>query len=61
MIKSTFTEHYVKTLKKRYKEVGASSMLHGNCGRQPKHTIDVTIKQKILEIRLYLKMMQPEV
>ena len=25
-------------------------MLHGNCGRQPKHTIDAETKSKIIEI-----------
>lgn len=45
-----FSERYVKELKARYKKYGASSMLHGNCGRQPKHTINADIKSKILEI-----------
>ena len=45
-----FSERYVKELKARYKKYGASSMLHGNCGRQPKHTIDANIKSRILEI-----------
>ena len=26
-------------------------MLHGNCGRQPKRTLDIALKQKILDIR----------
>lgn len=30
-----FSERYVKKLKARYKKFGASSMLHGNCGKQP--------------------------
>lgn len=45
-----FSERYVKKLKARYKKYGASSMMHGNCGKQPKHTIDANIKSKILEI-----------
>lgn len=45
-----FSERYVKKLKARYKKLGASSMLHGNCGRQPKHTIDAEIKSKIISI-----------
>lgn len=45
-----FTERYVKKLKARYRKYGASSMMHGNCGKQPKHTINATIKSKILEI-----------
>lgn len=46
-----FSERYVKKLKARYKKFGASSMLHGNCGKQPKHTIDANIKSRIIEIR----------
>ena len=45
-----FSERYVKKLKARYKKFGASSMLHGNCGKQPKHTIDASIKSKVWEI-----------
>ena len=40
-----FSERYVKKLKARYKKLGASSMLHGNCGKQPKHTIDAKTKE----------------
>ena len=46
----SFSERYIKKLKARYKKFGASSMLHGNCGRQPKHTINAIIKSRILEI-----------
>ena len=46
-----FSERYIKKLKARYKEYGVSSMLHGNCGRQPKRTLDIALKQKILDIR----------
>lgn len=54
-----FSERYVKELKARYKKYGASSMLHGNCGRQPKYTIPsvkilynfiVTMSNKIPEV-----------
>ena len=45
-----FSERYVKKLKARYKKLGPSSMMHGNCGRQPKHTIDAETKSKIIEI-----------
>lgn len=45
-----FSERYVKELKARYIKFGASSMMHGNCGKQPKHTIDANIKSKIWEI-----------
>lgn len=46
-----FSERYIKKLKARYKKYGASSMLHGNCGRQPKRTLDIALKQKILDIK----------
>ena len=45
-----FSERYIKKLKARYKKVGASYMMHGNYGRQPKHTIGADIKSKIWEI-----------
>jgi len=45
-----FSERYVKKLKARYKKFGASSMMHGNCGRQPKHAIKAEIKSKIWSI-----------
>ena len=45
-----FSERYVKELKARYKKFGASSMMHENCGKQPKHTIDANIKSKIWKI-----------
>ena len=34
-----FSERYVKKLKARYKKYGASSMMHGNCGKQPKYKL----------------------
>ena len=45
-----FSERYVKKLKARYKKFGAQSMIHGNCGKQPKHTISAEIKSKIWDI-----------
>ncbi|MDI6619728.1 MAG: helix-turn-helix domain-containing protein, partial [Clostridiales bacterium] len=45
------SERQVKNLKARYKEKGVSSMLHGNCGRQPKHTLTLEIKERILQIK----------
>ena len=45
-----FSERYVKKLKARYRKYGASSMMHGNCGKQPKHTISADIKSKIWNI-----------
>ena len=45
-----FSERYVKELKARYKKFGASSMMHGNCGKQPKHTINANTRSKIIEI-----------
>lgn len=45
-----FSERYVKKLKARYKKYGASSMIHGNCGKQPKHTINANVKTRIWEI-----------
>ena len=42
-----FSERYVKKLKARYKKYGASSMMHGNCGKQPKHTINADIKSEL--------------
>ena len=47
-----FSERYIKKLKARYKKLGASSMIHGNCGRQPKHTINAETKSRIIEIWL---------
>ncbi len=45
------SERQVKYLKARYKKYGVSSMQHGNCGRQPSHTLAPSIKEKILEIK----------
>ncbi len=45
------SERQVKRLKRRVKENGESSMLHRNCGRQPKITLSSEIKQKIIKIK----------
>jgi transposase len=45
------SERQVKKLKARYKEIGVSSILHGNCGRQPSRTLSPEVKQRILEIK----------
>ena len=45
-----YSERYTKKLKARFKQYGASSMIHGNCGRKPARTIDDSIKNKIIEI-----------
>jgi len=45
------SERQVKNLKMKYRKEGYSSILHGNCGRQPKHTISAEVRQNILEIR----------
>ena len=45
------SERQVKRLKKRGKENGVTSILHRNCGRQPKHPLQPETKQKILEIK----------
>ena len=47
----SLSERQVKRLKKRGKENGVTSMLHRNCGRQPRHTLSPEIKQRILEIK----------
>jgi len=45
------SERQVKKLKARIKEFGVESILHRNCGRQPKHTLSSETQQKILEIK----------
>ena len=45
------SERQVKNLKARYKKIGAISILHGNCGRQPKHTLAPEKQQAILKIK----------
>ena len=46
-----FSERYIKKLKVRYKKNGVSSMIHGNCGKQPKHTLDLTLQNRIIKIK----------
>jgi len=45
------SERQVKRLKKRVKENGVTSVLHRNCGRQPKHTLSSEKSQWILSIK----------
>ena len=45
------SERQVKRLKARVKENGETSVLHRNCGRQPKHTLTPEKKQGILNIK----------
>lgn len=45
------SERQVKRLKRRLKENGVLSILHRNCGRQPKHTLSPEIQSKILVIK----------
>ena len=42
---------HIKALKRRYKIEGDSVFIHGNTGRQPKHTMPDSDLQRILEIR----------
>jgi transposase len=45
------SERQVKNLKARFKQAGATSIMHGNCGRQPAHAFTPEMKQRILEIK----------
>jgi transposase len=45
------SERQVQNLKAQYRKGGASTMLHGNCGRQPSHTLTPEVKQRVLEIK----------
>ena len=47
----SLSERQVKRLKRRVKENGAESVLHRNCGRQPKHTLTPERRQEVLEIK----------
>jgi len=49
--KLCLSERYVKKLKRSFRDNERNTLLHGNCGRQPKVTIDSNIKSKILETR----------
>lgn len=48
-IRLGYSERYIKKLKARVKN--NVSMLHGNCGREPKNTLPIQLKQEILRIR----------
>ena len=45
------SERRVKQIKREVKENGVKSIQHGNRGRQPKNTISVDTRRKILELR----------
>ena len=45
------SERQVKNLKGKYRKEGATAMIHGNCGKQPRHTLTPELKQKILGIK----------
>lgn len=45
------TERRIKQLKKEVKEHGVESIIHGNRGRKPAHTIDNKIAQRIIELK----------
>ena len=45
------SERRVKQLKKEVKENGVESIIHGNRGRKPVHSIDDKLTQKIIELR----------
>jgi transposase len=45
------SERQVKRVKGRGKTNGVTSILHRNCGRQPKHTLSPEFKQRILEVK----------
>mgnify|MGYP002623813549 CR=1 FL=1 len=42
---------HIKVLKRRYKEEGDSVFIHGNTGRQPKHTMPESDLKRIIEIK----------
>lgn len=42
---------HIKTLKRRYKKEGDSIFIHGNTGKQPKHTMPNSDLKRILEIK----------
>jgi transposase len=45
------TERRVKQLKKEVKEHGVESIVHGNRGRKPAHTIDQQLVQRIIDLK----------
>ena len=42
---------HIKALKRRYKQEGDSVFIHGNTGRQPKHTMPESDLKRIIEIK----------
>ena len=48
-----FSERYVKKLKARYKKYGASSMMHGNCGKQ---RLIIDVKKDLHQVNYYKSM-----
>lgn len=42
---------HIKALKRRYKNEGDSVFIHGNTGRQPKHTMPESDLNRILDIK----------
>lgn len=42
---------HIKQLKKEIKELGVESIINGNRGRKPTHTINTTIAQRIVELK----------
>lgn len=45
------SERRIKQLKKEVKEHGVESIIHGNRGRKPSHSIDETLVQKIIDLK----------
>lgn len=45
------TQRRIKQLKKEVKEHGVQSIIHGNRGRKPIHTIDSKLTQRIIELK----------
>jgi len=45
------SERRIKQLKKEVKERGVQSIIHGNRGRKPVHTIDSKLAQRIVELK----------
>ena len=45
------TERRIKQLKKEVKTHGVESIIHGNRGRKPAHTIDEELSNRIIELK----------
>jgi len=45
------TERRIKQLKKEVREHGVESIIHGNRGRKPAHTIDIELSKRIIELK----------